>query len=1850
LSKIAISGRTNVTMKVVLSEKGSIVCATSADSPSSSEMLILQGTPVVGQSMTSPYSSSYPNSMAVEYTLTGLSPSTLYNVYCATLSPTLVPLSRVQVLRSKTVIETICCQMVQVKLNQVVFDDVSDVPFALTLDIGQSLAKTIDLKIEMSVIKLAENGIGSNFTSANIFSPSLIKFSSPVARSSVDLTYVHDAMKDSSLLGKYQLNVTMSGASRFFYEISFPSGSTFVVKGFEAPLPGPLMKNASFSSDGSKILLEFTSSTDRGGSLKYDTNCFSLFHISPLTSSLLGSRCVWLDDKSLQITLVSGLSVGDSIILREGVVKAQCTSRVDNCESWSHSIPHNITVSPPVSPLVPVVVVSIPRELGACDNLMLDLTSSTGSGGRPWKSLALTISVSSGSSGTSTTPDTTSLQHFLANLTSTSPMESLFSSPIVVPHRFFVNGNLYTLEAKLCNFLHSCGKRFNTFSVSSSSAVPVSYLRSRNSISLSRRDPLLITGGGYVSLCGEGDGSKSTSNLEYKWSLYLDKVLQTSSNLQSTSVNPMQFKLPSYRLSPGRLYVVKLEVKHLISLKFSSVSVEVNVKTGDLVCFFSSVSLSTSSSTSSLVPLSGSSLALRVDESLLLDWSQSYDEDSGGLNPFVLDGSWSCFQISPFYRSNCTDTLVFTTTDTSSQLKISAATSSSIAEGDRFKLSWNGKSSNTGDSRSCDRIFDLEILSSHSPVIRLSVVSDFSSSAQGDVIKINPTSKLKVIGRVGMSDPGEVTWSVDDPSFDLKALSISPLSLLNNASSPSPLVVSLVIPGTSLSSFLGPTQTTSFNFVLTLTCNLNNGYSSSASVHLKTNTPPSLCVFAVSPEAGVMLETLFLMSTSSCVDEDLPMSYQYGFLSSSSSSDGEDLVVLRSKMEMVYTWTTLPAGSQESNFSLLCGVRIFDNLDSFSAESFGVKVNRKNISTFELHDYVWSELNTTSNVDDMKNLISSSSRTLNEVDCSNAPLSFCESLNRKRCGIQPGTCGDCVTGYIGVFGPSNSLCISVELTRRSLSVSSTATEESESQSCESYVDCESFGLFLECNDQSKRCQPIQQSCPNACSSHGKCQYLSKYDANVTMAECGMLDLSCVARCECVEGYLGSSCSIEKNEYDAAVTLRDLLLESVSVMMSLENPDRANVITWVTTLSALATEYSGLSDDSKVLMSRLCELVLLKSLELSLSFEDVSGLEKVIDLSLSLSEEKKSEIGFDGRENSELLSSLLRLYSELSVGDMVEGQNQLKMITPLFRTSSFYLSSSSSSFDLKLSSPQTMLESLSSNSTMQSISLPSSVSYPFRFTIAETQPLAVVSSDSRRNATQLSNVFGGVLYGSLCDDDVTSCVLTVELMNYDHLIPRNTSSSISGEDQFDYFEANCTSKVVEDHLFTCPRGDELVIHCNGKFIGVGRQQCPKYTPSATCKWLSSSSQGFSCDLKSYSESSTVCDCEVGSPHKSRMLAETSSSGTSDDSTVQFSVQSTGRTVVTDFVSTWKSSSSLSIGEVRKSWVVLLTVGSIGLCFILIGGSGVYWDDRAKHETKKASAMKKVNHNLMRRVNPRSREGRFSNLPRAVGTKIEESIKCLEESLPSVYKSESLWNKFKHEVKVYHRWLGIVFHYSPDFPRYLRTLSLFSSIVIMLFIQSVTYNIADPDDGSCEACEDQSCCLSLKSSLNRNEPRCYWSSPTPDESNATLALNSTLDEQYGSCQSRPISGDMKRVFIVALLAAVLSAPLSIMVQYIVVYLLSPETESSDDSINSRRVSRGLSRIGSRKRVTTVTGNSIHESCGNSLINDLNNLMVDLSNYQSSLSGHSLEEFSGNHLSIPLSSFTLTSLSLRRCVGPL
>jgi hypothetical protein len=357
-------------------------------------------------------------------------------------------------------------------------------------------------------------------------------------------------------------------------------------------------------------------------------------------------------------------------------------------------------------------------------------------------------------------------------------------------------------------------------------------------------------------------------------------------------------------------------------------------------------------------------------------------------------------------------------------------------------------------------------------------------------------------------------------------------------------------------------------------------------------------------------------------------------------------------------------------------------------------------------------------------------------------------------------------------------------------------------------------------------------------------------------------------------------------------------------------------------------------------------------------------------------------------------------------------------------------------------------------------------------------------------------------------------------------------------------------------------------------------------------------------------------------------------------VSFSLLSIEKSVVTEFVSTWETVPSLSSGDVADSWVVLVTVGGVGISFVLMVLLSIQYD---KHESKLVSSIDIETKEEQKSKTPRFFLSKIAPIDSGTSPaakkddiKKNEDIKLIEEALPSIFKPNSLWIKFKQEMRVYHRWIGIVFYYSPEFPRAMRVLSLFSSIVIMLFVQSVTYNIADPDDGSCESCNNESCCLSLKSTLNAKENRCSWE--------IEVGRRGVRE----SCQFREIDEDITRMFIVAMISAIVSAPFALSIQYLIVNVLSQEPLNSEDieKENEKKKWMRIHKLLSRRRrsigpETSEMADLLVESCGESPQDDLQNLLKEVSGYYKSLQIEDptmAKEFRGTNPSFPPSS-TLT-----------
>jgi hypothetical protein len=138
------------------------------------------------------------------------------------------------------------------------------------------------------------------------------------------------------------------------------------------------------------------------------------------------------------------------------------------------------------------------------------------------------------------------------------------------------------------------------------------------------------------------------------------------------------------------------------------------------------------------------------------------------------------------------------------------------------------------------------------------------------------------------------------------------------------------------------------------------------------------------------------------------------------------------------------------------------------------------------------------------------------------------------------------------------------------------------------------------------------------------------------------------------------------------------------------------------------------------------------------------------------------------------------------------------------------------------------------------------------------------------------------------------------------------------------------------------------------------------------------------------------------------------------------------------------------------------------------------------------------------------------------------------------SQTLSHRVLNETKRHHRWLAVVYHYSDSFPRALRVVSLATNIIIMLFIQSLTYTLTNPDDGSCEALNTRLSCIEPQSSFATGESKCEWDGT--------------------QCTFIQPSGRIKIVLFVAIFSAIISTPIALSVDWIVRHILAANTAKS------------------------------------------------------------------------------------------
>jgi hypothetical protein len=130
--------------------------------------------------------------------------------------------------------------------------------------------------------------------------------------------------------------------------------------------------------------------------------------------------------------------------------------------------------------------------------------------------------------------------------------------------------------------------------------------------------------------------------------------------------------------------------------------------------------------------------------------------------------------------------------------------------------------------------------------------------------------------------------------------------------------------------------------------------------------------------------------------------------------------------------------------------------------------------------------------------------------------------------------------------------------------------------------------------------------------------------------------------------------------------------------------------------------------------------------------------------------------------------------------------------------------------------------------------------------------------------------------------------------------------------------------------------------------------------------------------------------------------------------------------------------------------------------------------------------------------------------------------------------------------------------------------------MLFANSVTYNVAYPDDGTCHAYISEGTCLAPRSSFS-GDSKCAW------------------DAANDECSFNEPASQLKQVVFVAVIAAIMSTPIAVFADYVIMkYIAAGVKQRNAFEVEGRRSSDGRKSSGMTRRTRkTVSVSNLDSS---------------------------------------------------------
>ena len=668
----------------------------------------------------------------VTVTATGLQAMKSYMAYCTVMLSTGAGISYSDMLRTgKKAFTTGCCKQVTfTSAPTTVFGDINNYAtgssssyiFQYTLGDAPSIGS-------VTVTPIVTPITGS--TEPVVVSPLSHSFQNTSNAAQLKGQFFLSA--NDSTTGLFQVSLKITGTKSLEFGNNRLKTTVQLISG-KAPLPAPSLASVLFGNSGSYILINFTRDTDFAGITVNTWPCSTLF-------SFVGASdvsCVWNNKHTVRGNFLKLSSSSSSLLSPSGKltlltpsatvpgipgrklnllapsatvpgIRAACQTGT-TCSSNAVMAGAMVVVQAAAIPIVPTVVLSLPTNLGACSPLTVDLSMSTGNGGRLWKSVVWNVVADVG--------DPSLLLNALHNNFDPIALQAVIPATVLSPA-------IFTITATLSNFLDSTASQAATIEVSTDPNLPVVTILGPSFQVIKASASLKQAGTAKLSACAV------PSTLKYTWTVVdsaTPNVVLTS--LVSTSLDASKYVLPGYSLTFGKTYTVTLLVQVYSStntlLSSGSSTTSVFVGKGNINALIRG----------------GSTRNVAVDKSYSLDASISTDDNyppgSASNRPSY---SWTCIDASTL--SACTFSSPTFTTTTNSTLTVPAN-----------GMAVNGVYTITVIVTSADgRIGTASVVSTGAAPGAPTV------TAGNKVVKFNTDAVLAVLGYITSSDPINASWT-----------------------------------------------------------------------------------------------------------------------------------------------------------------------------------------------------------------------------------------------------------------------------------------------------------------------------------------------------------------------------------------------------------------------------------------------------------------------------------------------------------------------------------------------------------------------------------------------------------------------------------------------------------------------------------------------------------------------------------------------------------------------------------------------------------------------------------------------------------------------------------------------------------------------------------------------------------------------------------------------------------------------------------------------------------------------------------------------------------------------------------